>query len=640
VGWLSGFSYRKSHVINSASGAGTNYPVKITCYYGTGTDSGGSVYLNSHSRTDFGDVRFTTSDGTTLLDYWMESYTASNNAVFWVEVADDLSSSNATIYVYYGKSSATRADNPQNIDLWQLREHQKYTTFYPNITFTKPTGSVIRIDSYTAGASSMGQGYVFIIMPKSYLNGKKVQLYWNVYFSYADTRDLSLGRVIILNTELKRQQTLGINDIENLFTYIEATHYPSPLGTSGWKGWATHTSDVLDLSTFTSNYVTLMIRLIDGWANQTVMVDVDWLKILDASNNVLLTFNFDQSVVMEQTDTYEDYGLYRKYVSPEPSHGSWGSEEISQVIKTVVEYLGLNDVTNRLKSLYRTITEYLGMLDNKLISVYKSLIEYLGLIDNIIKEKIFEHIKSVIEYLELTDIKSKSKFVYKYLIEHLWLTDMKERIKSIRKSIIEYLVLNDIIEKIKISVKKQITKIIVEHLGLNDVTSVFKSIILGRMTAVKNSLMNKIANSTTYPITIVDEWRLNTWSFNAWTGTLVAVKIIPSSIQCIHYGYQLASKTVGPCYLYHFNINVISRYVEFDIGESTEPIHAKTAMNVTNDIIKYLRKHNTDENAGVLDIINIKTRETETSGATKGVHMSRIMIEGDILTKRPMEWLK
>jgi len=40
----------------------------------------------------------------------MESYTASGNAVFWVEVADDLSSSNATIYVYYGKSSATRAD--------------------------------------------------------------------------------------------------------------------------------------------------------------------------------------------------------------------------------------------------------------------------------------------------------------------------------------------------------------------------------------------------------------------------------------------------------------------------------------------------------------------------------------------------
>ena len=31
--WLSGWQYRKSHVINSASGAGTNYQVKVKVYY-------------------------------------------------------------------------------------------------------------------------------------------------------------------------------------------------------------------------------------------------------------------------------------------------------------------------------------------------------------------------------------------------------------------------------------------------------------------------------------------------------------------------------------------------------------------------------------------------------------------------------
>ena len=41
------WSYRKSHVINSAAGAGTDYQVKIVVHYGSGADSGENVYLNS-----------------------------------------------------------------------------------------------------------------------------------------------------------------------------------------------------------------------------------------------------------------------------------------------------------------------------------------------------------------------------------------------------------------------------------------------------------------------------------------------------------------------------------------------------------------------------------------------------------------
>jgi len=118
MAWLSGWSYRKSHVINSASGAETNYLVKIRVYYGSGTDSGGNVYVNGKCRTDFGDIRFTDDDGTTLLDYWMERKTNNDNADFWVEVADNLSSNNQTIYIYYGKSDATTTQNGDNVYCW------------------------------------------------------------------------------------------------------------------------------------------------------------------------------------------------------------------------------------------------------------------------------------------------------------------------------------------------------------------------------------------------------------------------------------------------------------------------------------------------------------------------------------------
>ena len=109
--WLAGWQYQKSHVINPAAGAGTNYQVKITVNYGSGTDNGGNVYLNSHSRVDFGDVRFTDGDGVTLLSYWMENEVNSNYAVFWVKIPDDLSTNPATIYIYYDNPSATTTSN-------------------------------------------------------------------------------------------------------------------------------------------------------------------------------------------------------------------------------------------------------------------------------------------------------------------------------------------------------------------------------------------------------------------------------------------------------------------------------------------------------------------------------------------------
>ena len=104
--WLPNWSYRKSHLITASAGAGTGFQVKITVHYGAGTSTGDNVYCNSLCKTDFGDIRFTDNDGSTELSYWMQSKVDSDNAIFWVKVNDTLES-NATIYMYYGKSDAT-----------------------------------------------------------------------------------------------------------------------------------------------------------------------------------------------------------------------------------------------------------------------------------------------------------------------------------------------------------------------------------------------------------------------------------------------------------------------------------------------------------------------------------------------------
>ncbi|MFZ8804232.1 MAG: DUF2341 domain-containing protein, partial [Candidatus Calescibacterium sp.] len=58
------------------------------------------------ARLDYGDIRFTDSDGSTLLNYWQEA-----DGRFWVKVPYIPANSTKTIYVYYGNPSATSLSN-------------------------------------------------------------------------------------------------------------------------------------------------------------------------------------------------------------------------------------------------------------------------------------------------------------------------------------------------------------------------------------------------------------------------------------------------------------------------------------------------------------------------------------------------
>jgi len=265
----------------------------------------------------------------------MESYVSGDYAVFWVEVPSiPASPDTTTIYIYYGKSDATTTHDNLELDLWQLREYDSSSNWNPDIIFNKSDASVLRIDSATTESTSLGTGYAFIHAKKDYLNGKKIRIRWRVYYDYNAIKT-GIGTVFIVdNPHLRTKTTDEFEDNDGTehpianYTYIKALSIDSS-GSAGWSSWTNSTSSVLDLSNFTSNYVTILIRLADSWSVEEVMLDVDYLQILDSSDNVLKTFHFTESVVMEQTGTTRDYGLYRKYVDPEPTHGAWGSEETS-----------------------------------------------------------------------------------------------------------------------------------------------------------------------------------------------------------------------------------------------------------------------------------------------------------------------
>jgi hypothetical protein len=85
---------RRAPVTIDNPGSGlTNYQVKVQVAY------------NSDMQLNFDDIRFTASNGTTLLSYWRESYTAAVSAIFWVKVPS-VPAGSSTVYMYYGNAVA------------------------------------------------------------------------------------------------------------------------------------------------------------------------------------------------------------------------------------------------------------------------------------------------------------------------------------------------------------------------------------------------------------------------------------------------------------------------------------------------------------------------------------------------------
>jgi len=309
--WLSGWAYRKSHIINSATGAGTNYQVKVKVYYGSGTDSGENVYLGSKCRTDFGDVRFADDNQTTLLDYWLQEKVDSNYAIFWVEVADDLGTANRTIYIYYGKSDATTTSNGANTFVFfddfndNSIDTTKWQTF--NGSWSETTGIMRQTSTATqdpkkciAKSAPTGNNYAFRAKVRvdsgtntderagvSIKNNTTDGRAYNYVFHNHSTKNTAQ----FLNDLVAWGNPYSYSWAQGTWYWFEITTYG---GTNVYgRCWAVTATE----PSFNSQ----------GWSGRTGYPALN-------GGSFGGTHSFDDAFV-------------RKYVSPEPSHGTWGSEE-------------------------------------------------------------------------------------------------------------------------------------------------------------------------------------------------------------------------------------------------------------------------------------------------------------------------
>ncbi len=107
---LSGYDFRKKLIVdnNKIDSTQTDFPVLVKL--------NSSNFDFTKAKNDGADIRFTTSDGTTLLKFERERHDhIAELAEYHVKVPNILSLTDTDIFVYYGNASATDGEDAQNV---------------------------------------------------------------------------------------------------------------------------------------------------------------------------------------------------------------------------------------------------------------------------------------------------------------------------------------------------------------------------------------------------------------------------------------------------------------------------------------------------------------------------------------------
>ena len=265
-------------------------------------DYGSDVYLNNHCQDDFDDIRFTKSNGDTLLDYWLESKVNGTSAIFWIEF-DSIPASPSTVnfYIYYDNPSASSASNEKstfgienrNFDIppagnsWTcVKSGVGACTAVDTDYHSSPYNAYSYETSRACMRARLGQNITVPDMASVYLH------YWIKW--WVNTWGNHVGIVIGATTT---DASSG--------TWLEA-HSGNGSGSS--SGWVERWVDI------------------SAWKGQTVKLEV--VDQDDTDDDPTYCSYGDHGGWVRADDFY--ISSAGSAVSPEPTWGTWGGEEKGQ----------------------------------------------------------------------------------------------------------------------------------------------------------------------------------------------------------------------------------------------------------------------------------------------------------------------
>jgi hypothetical protein len=332
--WLTGWTYRKSHQITGSTvGAQTDYQVKIKVDYASGTDSGENVYLNFHCKADFGDVRFTDADGTTLLDYWLEGISGTQ-ATFWVEIPSiPASPSSATIYVYYSNPTATTTSN--GFDTFIRFADGTSGNFDENTRGTASlshSGGKYRFaedsvdDAFASGVALTGWGIRAVVKGVSELSSPVAGR--TLAFGLID--QASVSAVCGDPTNWGSEARFVVSRVDAVYPQGVLIAYNNQYRWDG-SSWVTSggwysTSGPLDYELRASS-TTFYMDVLSGGSHvypNPATIPISSVKGFTLGKILALTEPYTTHYI---TSGSVNAFFVAKYCDPEPAHGTWGTEE-------------------------------------------------------------------------------------------------------------------------------------------------------------------------------------------------------------------------------------------------------------------------------------------------------------------------
>lgn len=352
MGWLTGWEYRRELTVTEQSGSDlTDFQVLIIL------DS--TNFDFSKANADGSDIRFTTDDGTTLLDHWIEYWDSANaKARIWIKIPSILANGSVTVYTYYGNSSATDTSNASLVfDYWE-----DFTSGFP-------------ADWKVSTGSWSGEAPTYIKTTGSYGN--------RAYYkgaSYAPP-------IVIESMEKPASDTKGNTNILMGFQ-SDGNNY---------RIVANSSRDVLRIIKAVSGTSTVLATYDYAVNSVWFFTSVRW----DSSGNITASFyladTYQKITDIFATDTtytsghiglggyskenLKDWIRVRKYANTEPTV-SIGTEETQTVVETILITESISMQAIPKSNIGAGLSDSVGMVDGKAGSISGfGLIDSMGLSD-------------------------------------------------------------------------------------------------------------------------------------------------------------------------------------------------------------------------------------------------------------------
>lgn len=285
--WLSGWHYRKSITLSRASGAVSNHQMRLLIGESSGT-TGEDVDCGGLCLSTFNDLRFTASDGTTLLDFWIESITGTTPnqlATVWIKF-NSIGTSATTFYMYYGKTGANSySSGIDTFIFFDANEHPGYPATKLADTQGSPEGLAL-INGYFYQAEQKNPTRIHEIDPS---NGSAT----GEYFDFAGGVATHSSALVWYGSYLWVADYDAYKVFKVDLDASLASHSASIIGSFIVGDGAGFTNKPSALSFVRYNGGTQL--MITEWATQGSIIIVDYVEALNdgtVDGNVLRTFKW------------------------------------------------------------------------------------------------------------------------------------------------------------------------------------------------------------------------------------------------------------------------------------------------------------------------------------------------------------